>query len=287
MSEKRVWFITGSSTGFGRELAEELLEKGDRVVATARKPETIVDLVEKYPDTARAVRLDVTNNDEIRRAIADAVEAFGRIDVLVNNAGYGSIGAVEEFDEEQIRRQFDTNFFGAVNVVREVLPQLRKQGSGHILNVSSVGGFVSFPSAGVYCASKFALEAVSESLAGELANSGIKVTIVQPGAFRTKFNASALDIAANLNPEAYETTTQFVGWLKDNDGKQPGDPRKAARAIIAAVESENPPLRLPLGQDAIETIEAELDKVRQDIQPWRQIGIETTFEGMTAGAIGG
>lgn len=287
MSEKRVWFITGSSTGFGRELAEELLENGHKVIATARKTETIADLVEKYPDTARAVRLDVTKNDEIKKAIADSIEAFGRIDVLVNNAGYGSMGAIEEFDEAQIRRQFDTNFFGAVNVIREALPSLREQKSGHIVNFSSVGGFVSFPSAGVYCASKFALEAVSESLAGELAAGGIKVTIVEPGAFRTKFNAGALDVAANLIPEVYESTTQFLQWLKDNDGNQPGDPRKAAKAIIAAVENENPPLRLPLGQDSLETIEAELEKVKADIDPWRQIAIDTTFPGAKATAIGG
>lgn len=287
MSEKRVWFITGSSTGFGRELAEELLENGHKVIATARKTEAIADLVEKYPETARALRLDVTKNDEIKQAIADSIEAFGRIDVLVNNAGYGSMGAIEEFDESQIRRQFDTNFFGAVNVLREALPQLREQKSGHIVNVSSVGGFVSFPSAGIYCASKFALEAVSESLAGELASSGIKVTIVEPGAFRTNFNAGALDVAANLRPEIYETTTQFLGWLRDNDGKQPGDPRKAAQAIIKAVESENAPLRLPLGEDAIQTIEGELENVKNDIAPWRETGVDTTFPGEKASAIGG
>ncbi len=287
MSEQRVWFITGSSTGFGRELAEELLENGHKVVATARKTEAIADLIEKYPDTARALRLDVTKVDEIDMSIKAAVEAFGRVDVLVNNAGYGSIGAIEEFDEAQIRRQFETNFFGALNVIRAVLPQLREQRSGHILNVSSVGGFVSFPSAGIYCSSKFALEAVSESLAGELAASGIKVTIVQPGAFRTSFKASALDVAANLKPEAYSSTTQFLGWLKDNDGKQPGDPRKAAQAMIKVVESEDPPLRLPLGQDAFETIEAELDKVHKDIEPWRETAVDTTFPGLTAGAIGG
>jgi NAD(P)-dependent dehydrogenase (short-subunit alcohol dehydrogenase family) len=229
----------------------------------------------------------VTNPEEVRAAIAATIDQFGRLDVLVNNAGYGSMGALEEFEDDQIRRQFETNFFGAVDIIRAALPTLRAQKSGHIINFSSVGGFVSFPSAGLYCASKFALEAVTESLAGELAAHGIKATIVEPGAFRTKFNGGALDIAKNEQPELYPTTQQFAGWLKDNDGKQPGDPQKAARAIIQMVESENPPLRLPLGEDAITTIEAKLESVRQDIAPWREVGINTAFEGMKAGSIGG
>jgi NAD(P)-dependent dehydrogenase (short-subunit alcohol dehydrogenase family) len=287
MSGKKVWFITGSSTGFGRELAEEALEQGNKVVATARKPEWLQELTVRYPDNARAVKLDVTKPEEVRSAVAEAVKEFGRIDVLVNNAGYGSMGAVEEFTDEQIRRQFDTNFFGAFDIIRAALPILREQKGGHIINFSSVGGFVSFPSAGLYCASKFALEAISESLAGELEPHGIKVTIVEPGAFRTEFNAAALDVGKNLMPALYPTTQQFLGWLKENDGKQPGDPRKAAKAIIRVVESENPPLRLPLGEDAITTIEAKLESVRKDIAPWREVGINTTFEGMKATAIGG
>jgi NAD(P)-dependent dehydrogenase (short-subunit alcohol dehydrogenase family) len=287
MSEKRVWFITGSSTGFGRGLAEEALKAGYRVVATARKPEALNDLVEKYPDTARAVRLDVTNSEEAAAAIKTAVDEFGGIDFLVNNAGYGSIGALEEVTDEQIRRQFDTNFFGALNVTRAALPQLREQKQGHIFNFSSVGGFVSYASAGIYCASKFALEAVSEALVGELADFGIKVTIVEPGAFRTAFNAGGLDVAKNRQPDIYPTTDQFLNWLKENDGKQPGDPRKAALAIIKVAESDNPPLRLPLGEDSIGAIEAKLENVRKDIAPWRELGIETAYEGAKAGSIGG
>lgn len=287
MSSKKVWFITGSSTGFGRHLTEEALEQGYKVVATARKPEVLKDLEDKYPENVRIVKLDVTKSEEVRSAVNETIQEFGQVDFVVNNAGYGSMGAIEEFTDEQIRRQFDTNFFGALSVTRQFLPVLRKQKSGHIFNVSSVGGFVSFPSAGLYCSSKFALEAVSESLAGELASSGIKVTIVEPGAFRTEFNASALDVAENLLPEVYETTSQFLGWLKENDGKQPGDPRKAAKAIIKVAESENPPLRLPLGEDAITAIEAKLEAVKQDIGPWRELGVETTFEGMKAEAIGG
>lgn len=287
MSEKKVWLITGSSTGFGRELAEEALSQGYKVVATARKPEVLQDLVEKYPETARAVKLDVTKPDEVRAAIAEAVREFGKIDVLVNNAGYGLIAAVEEATDTQFRHQFETNVFGAVDVMRAVLPQMREQKSGHILNLSSVGGFIAFPSSGFYTASKFALEAFSEALAAEAAHHGIKVTIVEPGAFRTDFNGRSLAIGENRMAELYPSTGFFLGWLQENDGKQPGDPRRAAQAMIKVVESENPPLRLPLGEDAIVAIETELEKVKNDIAPWRETGVETTFEGMKAGMLGG
>lgn len=286
MSNKKVWFITGSSTGFGRELAEEVLEQGHKVIATARKTEAVQDFVEKYPDTARAVKLDVTKPEEVRAAIDEAVKEFGRIDVLVNNAGYGLIGAIEEPLDEQIRQQFETNVFGVLNVLRAALPVLREQKGGHILNLSSVGGFVAFPSSGYYTGSKFAVEAFSEALAGEAAHHGVKVTIVEPGAFRTDFNGRSLSVPANQMPE-YPSTQQFLGWLEEMNGKQPGDPRKAAQAMIKITEVENPPLRLILGEDAITTIEAELEKVKQDIAPWRELGVNTTFEGMKAGAIGG
>ncbi|HZS08185.1 MAG TPA: oxidoreductase [Blastocatellia bacterium] len=285
-TNSRVWFITGSSTGFGRELAEEALAQGHKVIATARRPETVADLVKQYPDAARAVRLDVTRPEEVRAAVDEAIKAFGRIDVLVNNAGYGLIGAIEEGSDEQIRRQFETNFFGALNVIRAVLPTLRQQKGGHILNVSSVGGFVSFPAVGYYCATKFALEAASEALAGEVAPLGIKVTIVEPGAFRTDFGGHSLAVAEDRIAD-YPATEQFLGWLKENDGKQPGDPRKAAKAMIRAVESENPPLRLALGADAVGGIGAKLQSVKADIDQWRQVSVDTAYEGATAGAIGG
>ena len=286
MSDRKVWFITGSSTGFGRELAEAALAQGHRVVATARRPEVLRELTQSYPETARAVRLDVTKPEEVRAAISEAVKEFGRIDVVVNNAGYGAVGALEEYSDEQLRRQFETNFFGAVDVTRAALPVLRAQGSGHVVNISSVGGFVSFPSGGLYCASKFALEAVSEALAAEVAAHGIKVTIVEPGAFRTRFNGGALDVAANRTGE-YPSTEQFLGWLRENDGKQPGDPRKAARAIIKAVEAENPPLRLPLGEDSITAIEGKLANVREEVARWREVGAATSYEGAVYSAIGG
>lgn len=187
-NNEKVWLITGSSTGFGRSLTEAVLKKGDRVIATARKPEQLDDLVAKYPDTAKAVRLDVTNPQEVHNAVNAAIDAFGRIDVLINNAGYGTVGAIEEVSDEAIRRQFDTNVFGALEMMRTVLPIMRQQRSGHILNVSSVGGFVSFGATGIYCATKFALEALSEALAKKVAALGIKVTIIEPGAVRDRHN---------------------------------------------------------------------------------------------------
>jgi len=286
MNKRKVWFITGSSTGFGRTLAEEALKQGHKVVATARKPETLKDLEEQYPDNARVVRLDVTKKDEVQSAVEEGIKAFGRIDAIVNNAGYGLMGAIEEPSDEQIRQIFETNFFGALNVIRAALPQLRKQQSGHILNFSSVGGFISFPGTGYYCASKFALEGVSEALAGEGAPLGIRTTIVEPGAFRTDFNGRALQLPETRMME-YPATDEFVNWLKAEDGKQPGDPLKAAKAIIKVVESDNPPLRLVLGADALNAIENELEAVKKDIATWRDVSIDTAFEGTVIGAIGG
>jgi NAD(P)-dependent dehydrogenase (short-subunit alcohol dehydrogenase family) len=287
MSNNKVWFVTGSSTGFGRSLTEELLKKGDIVVATARKPEQLADLVAKYPDRAKAIRLDVTKPQEISEAVEAAIAAFGRIDVLVNNAGYGTIGAIEEVSDEVLRRQYETNVFGALAVTRAVLPQMRQQRSGYILNLSSVGGMVSFPGAGIYCSTKFALEGISEALAKEVASLGIKVIIVEPGAFRTDFNGRSLVMDEPKIADYEEVLSDFRTWIQDMDGKQPGDPIKAAEAMIQAVESDNPPLRLTLGVDAIGAIEAKLDSVKTELNEWREVGTNTAYEGVTVGAIGG
>ena len=286
MSKKKVWLITGSSTGLGRALTEELLAQGYKVAATARKPEVLRDLVEKYPDAAFAVKLDVTKPDEVRLAAAKTIEKFGRIDVVVNNAGYGLIGAIEEAGDEQIRQQFETNVFGALDVMRAVLPQMREQKSGHILNLSSVGGFLAFSSTGFYSATKFAVEALSEALSKETESHGIKVTIVEPGAFRTDFNGRSLTVAEN-RMSAYSSTQRFLDWLREMDGNQPGDPRKAAQAMIKAVESKNPPMRLLLGDDAIQAVESKIENIKADITVSQKIGIDTNFEGMKAGVVGG
>ncbi|MBD2021576.1 SDR family NAD(P)-dependent oxidoreductase, partial [Leptolyngbya sp. FACHB-36] len=224
MNDANVWLITGSSTGFGRSLTEAVLQHGYRVIATARKPEQLDDLVAKYPQTVKAIRLDVTNPQEVRAAIQTAIDTFARIDVVVNNAGFGSLGAIEELSDEAIRRQFDTNLFGALDMMRAVLPVLRQQRSGHILNVSSVGGLVAFGATGIYCATKFALEAISEALAKEVASLGIKVTIIEPGAFRTDFNGRSLAVPDQTIEEYAPVSGEFLKWMEQMDGKQPGDP---------------------------------------------------------------
>jgi NADP-dependent 3-hydroxy acid dehydrogenase YdfG len=276
MSESKVWFITGTSSGFGKALAEEVLAKGDKVVATARKPEVLQDLIEQYPETARAVKLDVTNKSDAKNAITEAIKEFGRIDILVNNAGYALVGAIEEAGDEQVRRQFDTNVFGVLNVTREALPVLREQKSGHIVNIGSVVGWSAFPSMGIYSATKFALEGLSEALAAEVAPLGIKTMIVEPGPFATN-GFSSFAYAENLLPNAYPTTAQF-GETSQEFQSIAGDPVKAARVIIEAVESENPPFRLPLGLMAFEGIEAKLEQVKQEISSWKTRAIDTNFD---------
>lgn len=284
---QRVWLITGSSTGFGRVLAEAVLKRGDRVIATARKPEQLQDLVAQRPENILALQLDVTKPEEIAAGIAQAIATFGRIDVLVNNAGFGTMGAVEELSDELVRQQYETNVFGLLAVTRAVLPQMRTQRSGHILNLSSVGGMVSFVGAGIYCSTKFAVEGISEALAQEVAPLGIKVTIVEPGAFRTDFNGRSL-VTADTQIADYEPVIGgFRQWIKDMDGKQPGDPVKAALAMIQAVESENPPLRLALGADAVDAIATKLASVKSELEAWSEVSKNTAYEGVTVGAIGG
>jgi NAD(P)-dependent dehydrogenase (short-subunit alcohol dehydrogenase family) len=286
MTNAKVWLITGSSTGFGRVLAEAVLQKGDRVLATARKPEQLEDLIQQYPE-AKALRLDVTKPQEIQAAIDTGIATFGRIDVLVNNAGYGTMGAIEEIGDDIVRQQYETNVFGALNAIRAILPQMRQQRSGYILNLSSVGGVVSFPGSGIYCSTKFALEGISEALAAEVAPLGIKIIIVEPGAFRTDFSGRSLVVSGTQIADYEQTVGAMRQWLRDIDGKQPGDPLKAAAAMIKAVESEDPPLRLALGADAVEAINNKLDSVRSQLESWKQVALDTAFEGATIGAIGG
>jgi NADP-dependent 3-hydroxy acid dehydrogenase YdfG len=286
-SDSKVWLITGSSTGFGRSLTEAVLKNGDRVVATARKPEQLDDLVKQYPDTIKTVRLDVTNLQDVQAALESALNAYARIDVLVNNAGYGTMGAIEEVSDEDIKRQFDTNLFGALNMTRAVLPTMRDQRSGHILNISSVGGVVSFAGTGIYCATKFALEAVSEALAQEVKPLGIKVTIIEPGAFRTDFSGRSIVTPDQAIADYAETSGKLIQWNQEIDGKQPGDPVKAAAAMIQVVESKNPPLRLALGEDSVNGITQKLNSMKAELDAWKTVSLNTAFEGATVGAIGG
>jgi NAD(P)-dependent dehydrogenase (short-subunit alcohol dehydrogenase family) len=266
----RVWFVTGASRGFGRALSEAVIERGERLVATARRPQLLRDLTERAPEVL-ALGVDVTDRDRVQEAIADAVERFGRLDVVVNNAGYAHFGAVEELTDEELREQFEANFFGVVNVTRAALPQLRAQRSGHIVQMSSLNGIEAMVGGGYYCATKFAVEGLSESLAAEVAHLGIDVTIVEPGPHRTEFASERSTRIAEPIDDYADSVGAAREALAELDGKQPGDPARAARAIIAAVDAEDPPLRLPLGGMALENIRKKLEGQLEELDAWSDL----------------
>ncbi len=273
----KVWFITGCSTGFGRELAKEVLAAGYRAAVASRNTDDVKDIVEAYPDNAIAVKLDVTKADEISAAVQQVQNKFGQIDVLVNNAGIGYFGAIEESEEDEVRRMFEINFFGLANVTKAVLPILRKQRSGHILNVASIGGLVGFPAVGFYNATKFAVDGFSESLAKEVTPLGIKVTVIAPSGFRTDWAGRS----ANNSKVVIDDYKETAGANKDNirgySGNQPGDPVRAAKAMIKAVESENPPLRLLLGEAALKGARNKLDVLKKDFDAWEETTVGADF----------
>jgi NAD(P)-dependent dehydrogenase (short-subunit alcohol dehydrogenase family) len=247
-SVPKVWFITGCSSGFGRALAEAALAAGDSVVATARRPEVLAEWVARAPARALALSLGVTEPQQVESAVAAAIARFGRLDVVVNNAGYGLLGAVEECDEAQIRRCFETNFFGALNVIRAVLPRFREQRAGHLVNITAAAAIANYAGFGAYGAAKAALEALSESVRAETALLGIKVTLVEPGPFRTEFIHRSLERATNRLADYDRTSGKFAAVLKAIDGKQPGDPARAAAALVEMVRSGKAPFRMPLGR---------------------------------------
>ena len=273
----RVWLITGCSSGFGASLAAAVLARGERVVATARNAEALSELAAQFPDTCRALALDVTDATQVKSVVAQAVEAFGRLDVVVNNAGYGLAGAFEELGTQQIARNFDTNFFGALEVIRAALPVLRAQGSGHIVNISAAAVISNYAGFSIYGATKWALEGVSESLAAELKPLGIKVTIVQPGPFRTDFIGRSMQRAQSHIADYERTSGKFLRFLETMEGKQPGDPARAAEAIIAAVESDAPPLRLVLGKYANDKARKKLADTERERAAWEHVGLPTDF----------
>ena len=266
----KVWLITGCSTGFGRELAKEALLQGNKVVVTARKPEDVQDIADGYGDRAIVVQLDVTIAEQIELAVEEALAHFGRIDVLVNNAGIGYFGAIEESEDDEVRRMFEINVFGLANMTKAVLPVMRKQRSGHIVNIASIGGLVGFPAVGFYNATKFAVDGLSESLAKETAPLGIKVTVVAPSGFRTDWAGRS----ANNSKIVIEDYAATAGKNKDDirgySGNQPGDPVRAAKAIIKAVEAENPPLRLLLGAGALRGARNKIKELQRDIDAWEE-----------------
>ena len=261
----KTWFITGTSRGFGREWAIAALERGDRVAATARNLETLDDLVAKYGDAILPVKLDVTERDADFAAVKRAHEHFGRLDIVVNNAGYGQFGMVEEISEAEIRAQLETNVLGALWVTQAALPYLREQGSGHILQVSSIGGVSAFMNTGAYHASKWALEGLSQSLAQEVAELGVKVTLVEPSGYATDWSGSSAKHAAEL--PAYDHARETAAAGRKARYRGPGDPIATRQAILTLVDSENPPLRMFLGQAPLEIATADYDS---RLAAWRQ-----------------
>ncbi|MFI7632929.1 oxidoreductase [Nonomuraea sp. NPDC049400] len=272
-----VWFITGCSTGLGRALATAVLERGWRAAVTARDPRQVADLVAEHGDRAVALPLDVTDKAQIAEAVKQADSAFGRIDVLVNNAGYGYLAAVEEGQDDEVRALFDTNVFGLIDVTKAVLPGMRARRSGHVVNISSLGGLAAFGATGYYHATKFAVEGISESLAAEVAALGIKVTIVEPAAFRTNWPGPSM----RQSPVRIDDYAETAGVRRTSTlatyGHQPGDPGRAAEAIIAAVQAGEPPLRLLLGQAAYDIACARLDALRTGFEVWRDVTLGTDY----------
>lgn len=275
---RKTWFITGASSGFGNAFARHALSQGHNVVATARNVDKLEQLRLESPDRVLTVTLDVNRAGDADAAIAAAIERFGAIDVLINNAGYAIIGTIEETPEAELRAIMETNFFGAAAVTKAVLPHMRQQRSGAIVNISSMGGQMSFPTVGAYSATKFAVEGYSEALAQEVRPFGIKVLIVEPGAFRTSLVASGERFMPAL--EAYsELTAGLRQAMKDMDGSQTGDPLKAAAAIEKALDDEMTPLRLALGTDAIDAIRSHATQLLAELDAWQAVGADTRLDG--------
>jgi len=272
----KVWFVTGSSSGFGRSLVEEVIARGHRAVATARDPRALADLVARAPERVLALRLDVTRQGELETAVAAALARFGAIDVLVNNAGFSIVGALEETPEAELRATMELMFFGAVAATRALLPHFRQRGTGTFVQLTSVGGLSTAPGFGAYCAAKHALEGLSECLAAEVAPLGLRVLIAQPGAFRTSLFGSAF---RTMPPqEAYAASVGPTrAFVTGAAGTQPGDPAKAARAIADAVAAGCPTLRLPLGPDAVTLLRDKLARVAAELDATEAVAVATTF----------
>ncbi len=276
--DSKVWFVTGASTGFGRLLAEQVLEAGGRVVVTARKPEQIADLEQKYPESALAVALDVTDEAAVEAAAKAALERFGRVDVLVNNAGYGLAGAIEEATEDEFMPVFETNVFGLIRMTRALLPQFRRQKSGHIVNLSSVGGLIGSPGWGYYNASKFAVNGFSEALSAEMAPLGVHVTVVEPGPFRTDFLGRSGVEAKQRIADYDETAGKTRQYFHEQAGKQAGDPAKAAAAMIAVVNAPEPPKHLLLGKIAFDRMQKRLEQWHGELDVWKETTLGADFD---------
>ena len=275
ISRNPVWLITGCSTGFGRELAKHVIERGYRTVVTARNPDEVKDLAAK--GEVLALKLDVTDQGQIDAAIKATEEKFGRIDVLVNNAGIGYFAAVEESEEDQIRRMFEINVFGLSRMIHAVLPGMRERREGFIVNLSSIGGLRSFPSVGYYNATKFAVEGLSEALWQEVEPLGIKVMLVEPSGFRTDWAGRSANESKRQIDDYAATAGAWRSQVRANSGKQPGDPVLAAHAIVEAMLSPNPPHRLLLGNDAYQAATAKLEELRKEFSAWETVSRGADF----------
>lgn len=275
--DSRTWFITGCSTGLGRAIATEALVGGHRVVATARDPETLSTFTTDFPQSALTLRLDVTDPGQVHAAVAAANERFGDIDVLVNNAGYGYFSAIEEGEDDAVRAMFEANVFGLFDLTRAVLPGMRARRSGRIVNITSVGGMIGSAGVGYYNATKFAVEGFSEALAQEVTPLGIRVTAVAPGPFRTDWAGRSSVRSANRIPDYEETAGARIAMVTGRAGNQPGDPQRAAAAIIDAVLSDDPPLHFVLGANGTERVRAKLSAVLDEIDRWADAGVATDY----------
>ncbi|MBO2010502.1 oxidoreductase [Hymenobacter negativus] len=276
-STNQTWFITGASSGFGEALADHVLDKGGRVAATFRKPEQAEAFSQKADGRTLGLVCDVTDEATVKTAVADAIAKFSQLDVIVNNAGYGSMGSIEEVPAEEVQRQFDVNVFGALHVLRAVLPQLRKQRSGHVLNITSIGGLKTFPGVGIYNASKFALEAIGESLSQQVGPLGIKVTNIEPSGFRTKWAGESATIS-NTKIEDYQPTVgENIRGIEGYSGRQPGDPVRAAHAMYEVVQMENPPLHLPLGKAAVKGAREKFAGLVKELEQYADMGDAADF----------
>lgn len=273
----KVWFITGSSRGLGRSLAEAVLAKGDQLVATARNLEQLNDLVLKYPEQVLAIQLDVTNKTQIRSAVIQAIKHFGRIDVLVNNAGFGVTGAAEAFTDEQVRSQLETNLYAPIEVTRAVLPYMRNQRSGRILQISSVGGRVGNSGLSIYQAAKFGLGGFTEALAVEVAPLGIKVTSVEPGGFKTDWAGASMGYAPQV--AGYETTVDArVDYFSSGKFVPMGDPAKAAQVMVALVDHPEPPVHLVLGSEAASILKNADSRRKAEFEKWLPVTLSTDHD---------
>jgi NAD(P)-dependent dehydrogenase (short-subunit alcohol dehydrogenase family) len=273
----KTWLVTGCSRGLGRAIAEEILEAGHNLVAAARRSDELESLKERFGDRVVLFDLDVTDDGAANVAVRKTVAVFGRLDVLVNNAGYGDVAPIEDFDMSSFRKQMETNFFGTVHLTRAALPVMRQQRSGHIIQISSIGGRVGAPGLGAYQASKFAVEGFSEALNYEVSPLGIKVTIVEPGAFRTDWAGSSMSIAT-IREEYAQSVGMLADHVRASSGKQIGDPRKAARVLLKLITLENPPLHLLLGSDAFGSAEGAAKRLAESDAKWKSLTFSTDFE---------